>query len=343
MGRVTCHTRRTVMFAVTGVAIIMLFMASLILGPADIPASAVVRILAGDGSYNEGWRYIVAGYRLPQALTAMLCGGSLAVCGLMLQSILRNPLADPSLLGISSGAGLGVAVVMLWHGGSIVLGGMVSTGIVAVMTASFAGAMAVTCLMYVLSTLIRSTASLLIAGVMVGYLSSSAIVLLNYFASSDGIRAYLLWGMGNFSGISMDMMPYFALPVIICLIASALLVKPLSLVVLGDAYASNLGVNTTLLRNSVLVVTGALASIATSFCGPVSFIGLAVPHVARIILKTDSFSLLLPSVFLAGSAIALLCNVVSVGHGGGEIIPLNALTPIFGAPVIMYILLKKRQ
>lgn len=330
--------------------IVILFAVNLFVGAVDIPAVDVMSIIFGsdgaadaDSHIPASWRYIILQNRLPQALTAMLCGSSLAVSGLMLQTAFRNPLAGPSIFGINSGASLGVALVMLLLGGSITTGTFSLTGFVAILVAAFIGAMAVMALIMLFSTLVKSNIMLLIIGIMIGYITSSAISLLNFFATEEGVQSYMIWGLGNFGGVTMQQMPAFASVTIFGLIASLLLVKPLNALLLGDQYAENLGINIKRVRNSLLFVTGILTAISTAFCGPVAFIGLAVPHIARMILGTENHRRLLPATLLCGAATALLCNIACVLPGSRGIIPLNAVTPIMGAPVIIYVLLKQRS
>lgn len=318
-------------------------MANLLVGSVSIPASDVLRILMGEEAGKASWRFIIWQSRLPQALTALLCGASLAVCGLMLQTALKNPLAGPSILGIDAGASLGVALVMLAFGGSITTTAFSVSGFVSIMLGAFIGAMAIMALILFLSTMIRSSVMLLITGIMVGYIASSAISLLNFFATEEGVQSYLIWGLGNFGGVSMQQMPLFAIVVLIGLFLSVLLIKPLNALLLGERYAENLGVNTWRVRNYLLVITGLLTAITTAFCGPIAFIGLAVPHVARLILGTENHNSLLPVTILTGSAVALLCNLICVLPGENGIIPLNAVTPIIGAPVIIYVILNTKK
>ena len=319
------------------------FSLSLLVGAVRIPAGDVLHILLGEESKRVSWQYIVLESRLPQALTAMLCGSSLAVSGLMLQTTFRNPLAGPSVFGINSGAGLGVALVMLLLGGSLSVGSVSVSGFVAVLLAAFVGAMAVMALIFFFSTLVRNNVMLLITGIMIGYVSSSAIALLNFFATDEGVKSYMVWGMGSFGGVSMSYMPIFAAICFVGLGGSLLLVKPLNAWLLGEQYAENLGVNVRYVRNALLLITGLLTAITTAFCGPVAFIGLAVPHIARMLTQTDDHRLLLPATILAGAAIALLCNVICLLPGEHGIIPLNAVTPIMGAPVIIYVILRGRS
>ena len=312
------------------------------MGSVSIPVEDTFRILMGEEDVKASWRYIILDARLPQALTAILCGGALAASGLMLQTAFRNPLAGPSIFGINSGAGLGVALVMLFLGGSISAGSVSLSGFVAVLVAAFIGAMLVMMLIFFFSTIVRNHVMLLIIGIMIGYISNSAISLLNFFATDEGVRSYMVWGMGSFGGVSMKMMPVFASITILGLIGSLLLIKPLNALMLGDRYAENLGINIIKTRNWLLIVTGILTAITTAFCGPVAFIGLAVPHIARLLLTTDNHRSLLPATILMGGVIALLCNLITILPGENGVIPLNAVTPIMGAPVIIYVILKRK-
>lgn len=326
----------------TGV-ILLLFIANLLIGSVNIPPAEVWHILTGGESSKASWSFIVWEARLPQALTALLCGGALAVCGLMLQTAFKNPLAGPSILGINSGASLGVAFVMLLFGGSVTAGTFSLSGFLSVLAGAFIGAMAIMALILFFSTLIKSNVMLLITGIMIGYIASSAISLLNFFATAEGVQSYIIWGMGNFGGVSLQQMPAFASVTLLGLAGALMLIKPLNALLLGERYAENLGVNIRRVRNWLLVVTGLLTAITTAFCGPVAFIGLAVPHVARMLLGTSNHHSLLPVTILSGGAVALLCNLICILPGDAGIIPLNAVTPIIGAPVIIYVIVSQRK
>lgn len=321
-----------------GIAIVVLFALNLLVGAVDIPAIDVWSILTSHEAARPSWQYIVMESRLPGAITALLCGAALAASGLLLQTAFRNPLAGPSVFGINSGASLGVALVMLLMGGSVGAGAFTLTGFVAILVAAFAGAMLVMLLILGAATMVHNNVMLLIVGIMIGYISSSAISLLNFFATEQGVQSYMVWGLGNFGGVSSQQMPWFAGVTLLALVASLLYIKPLNALLLGEQYAENLGFNTLRVRNGLLLVTGILTAVTTAFCGPVSFIGLAVPHIARLILGTDNHQTLLPMTMLTGSAIALLCNIICVLPGDAGIIPLNAVTPLIGAPVIIYVI-----
>lgn len=330
-------------FVIITLAIIALFVVNIIYGAVKIPINSIIDIFCGSDDVNESWKYIIMQTRLPQALTAILCGGALAVSGLLLQTAFCNPLAGPSIFGINSGASLGVAFVMLLFGGSITAGAISLTGFLAVLIAAFVGAVAVMAVLLFFSNLVNNNVMLLITGIMIGYISSSAISLLNFFATEEGVHSYMIWGLGNFGGVSMAQMPLFASVTIIGLVCALLLIKHLNAVLLGEQYAENLGINTIKLRNCLLLVTGLLTAVTTAYCGPIAFIGLAVPHIARMLLKTDNHRYLIPGTILSGAAISLLCNIICVLPGANGIIPLNAVTPIMGAPVIIYVIIKGRH
>lgn len=334
--------RNILLFICLATSILLLFGLNLTTGSVQIPFADILDILCGRFIGKESWEYIILENRLPQTLTAILCGASLSVCGLMLQTAFRNPLAGPDVFGISSGAGLGVASVMLLLGGTVSTSIFTVSGFLAILTAAFVGAIAVTALILFLSTLVRNSVLLLIVGIMVGYVSSSAVSLLNFFASEEGVKSYMVWGMGNFGGVSMNHIPLFSILCLIGIIASFLLVKPLNILLLGPQYAESLGISTRQIRNILLVVVGLLTAITTAFCGPISFIGLAIPHIARLLFRTENHQILLPGTVLSGAVIALLCNFICYLPGESGIIPLNAVTPLIGAPVIIYVIIQRR-
>lgn len=320
-----------------------LFMAGLMTGSVSIPCSAVWRVLIGDKAVvSESWRFIILESRLPQMVTAMLSGACLATAGLMMQTVFRNPLAGPDVFGINGGAGLGVALVMLLAGGSVTLGTLGVTGNVAILAAAFAGAMAVMAIILFSSTLVRDGVMLLVIGIMVGYLSSSVVTLLNYSATEQGIRSFMLWGMGSLDGVTPSLLPLYVTITLAALVLSLLMVKPLNLLSLGDNYARNLGLNTRRARNYALLLTGLLTAVVTAYCGPIAFIGLAVPHIARLLTVTDDMRRLLPITMLTGAVVTMACHLLCFVPGEAGMLPLNAVTPLIGAPVIIYVIIRKR-
>ena len=321
--------------------ICLLLMLNLLVGSVSIPTHDVLAILFGQDVGKPSWQFIILQSRLPQALTALLCGAALSTSGLLLQTSFQNPLAGPSIFGINSGAALGVALVMLLLGGSVSTALFSVGGAWAVLLAAFVGAMAVTGIIFMFAQWVKSSVMLLIIGMMIGYLASSAIALLNFFATQEGVKSFTMWGMGNFGGVSLSQLPMFTGAVVVGLVGSVLLIKPLNALLLGETYARNLGVNVRAVRSWLLVITGWLTAFTTAYCGPVAFIGLAVPHLARLVMGTDNHLQLLPVTMTMGALIALLCQLVCVLPGSQGILPLNAVTPLIGAPVIIYIIWKR--
>ena len=325
-----------------GIILLLLILAltgaNLLFGSVNIPAEAVWHILTGNEVEKASWSFIVW-----EAITALLCGMALAASGLMLQTTFNNPLADPSILGISSGASLGVALVMLAGAGTITAGVFTLSGFLSVIIGAFIGSMLVMGIILFFSTLIKNSIMLLIIGIMIGYITSSAISLLNFFSTAEGVHSYMIWGMGNFGGVSLQQLPFFSLVTAAGLLITILLIKPLNALLLGTRYAENLGINIRRTRNLLLVATGLLTATTTAFCGPISFIGLAVPHIARLMLGTSNHNSLLPVTMLTGGAIALLCNFICILPGEAGIIPLNAVTPVIGAPIIIYVIVNQRK
>lgn len=292
---------------------------------------------------KASWSYIVMESRLPQAVTALLAGASLAVSGLLLQTTFHNPLAGPDVFGISSGASLAVALVMLAFGGNLSLGSYTFGGFLAILLGAFLGAMVVIFVILLISNWVRSNVILLIIGMMVGYLASSAISLLNFFSVAEGVKSYMIWGMGNFGNVSRGELGWLSALLLVCLALSVLFVKPLNGLLLGDAYASNLGFSVKRVRMGLLLLSGLQTAIVTAFCGPIAFLGLITPHVVRFLVSTDNHRQLLPLTMLMGAFIALLCNQICCLPGENGVLPLNAVTPLFGAPVIILVLLNRKS
>ncbi len=336
-----CKSRRMAMLLSIFVTV-SLFVANIFFGSVEIPFADVLDILVGGEPQRESWRVILLQSRLPQAVTALFCGMSLSAAGLMLQTLFNNPLAGPEVFGINSGAGLGVAVVMLLLQGTFVAGSMTVGGYIAVLSGAFIGAILTIGIILLFSTLLRGNIFLLIAGMSLSYLTSSIISLLNYFSTAEGVHSYLIWGMGNFGGVSAQQLPLFALLSVVALLLSLLMMKPLNALLLGNSYAANLGVKTKRVRALLLLLTGLLTAVVTAYCGPITFIGLAVPHVARLLLKTNNHRILLPMTILLGGATTLLCNIICQLPGESGLVPLGAVTPLLGAPVILYVVLKNR-
>lgn len=327
---------------VLSLALLALCIASLLCGSVPVPkAEAVDILLHGARPEQRAWGYIIWEMRVPQTITALLTGASLATAGLLLQTLFRNPLAGPSILGIDSGANLGVAIVMLLLGGTMTLGGMSLGGYLLVILAAVCGAGLVMMALISFSMRVRSHVMLLITGVMISYMTSSIISLLNYSATAQGVQAYMVWGMGNFSSVSSERLPLFATLCLLWLALAVLHIKPLNALLLGDQYATNLGYSIRPLRTRLLLITGLLTATTTAFCGPIAFLGLAVPHLTRLVTGTSNHRLLLPTNLLMGACLALTCSLLSNAPSNGSIIPINVITPCIGAPVVLWIILKR--
>ena len=338
----TSNLRFGISMAIIIAMLIMLIVANLLIGSVDIEPLAVWQIVTGRGHENHVWEIIILNTRMPMIATAALSGAALSVSGLLLQTAFNNPLAGPSILGVSTGASFGVAVVMLASGSALWLTQSVGT-YMTILIGALAGAALVLIVLLVFSTMVHSSTMLLIIGILVSYLTSSAVSLLNFFATEEGVHSYVIWGLGNFSGVTPSQLPFFAFFIIATLALSTTLVKPLNALLLGTRYAENLGVNTKQTRNSLLIITGILTAGVTAFCGPISFIGLVVPHIARLVLNTSNHNRLLPATMLAGATVALLCTLISVLPQQVGVIPINAITPIIGVPIIIYIIINRKN
>ena len=331
-------------FIVLFVSIAVLLVVNLLLGTVRIPVVEVCRILCGAND-NEVWTNIIFSSRLPQALTAIGAGAGLAVSGLQMQTVFRNPLAGPSVLGISNGSALGVAFVVLLSGrlGGVALSRLGYLGDAAMSVAAIVGALAVLSLILWISQKVKGNVTLLIIGVMIGYLANAIIGVLKFLSPEEDVKTFVVWGLGSFSRVSGDEMVLFIVIMCILLPLAFLLVKPMNLLMLGDRYAANLGLNIRRARRLVIISSGVLVAIVTAYCGPIMFIGLAVPHLARALFRTSDHRVLLPGTVLCGAALALLCNLIARMPGFEGALPVNSVTALVGAPVIAAVLFHRRQ
>lgn len=331
-------------FVILLIAIALLLIVNLLIGTVKIPIADVCRILGGGGD-NEIWTNIIFSSRLPQALTAIVAGAGLAVSGLQMQTVFRNPLAGPSVLGISNGSALGVAFVVLLSGriGGVALSRLGYLGDAAMSVAAIIGALAVLLLIMWVAQKVKGNVTLLIIGVMIGYLANAIIGVLKFLSPEDDVKAFVVWGLGSFSRVSGDEMVLFIVLMCILLPFAFLLVKPLNLMLLGDNYAANLGLNIKRARMLIIISSGVLVAIVTAYCGPIMFIGLAVPHLARAIFRTSDHRLLMPATALCGAALALLCNLIARMPGFEGALPVNSVTALVGAPVIAMVIFRRRK
>ncbi len=328
-----------------GALIILFFVLNLGLGSVSIPVADVVAALLGDEDISPIWRNIVLKSRVPQSLTALVAGAGLAAAGLQMQTVFRNPLAGPSVLGISNGASLGVAFVILLSGsiGGVALSRLGAVGEVTVTIAAIAGAMLVMALIAYVAQKVRGHVTLLIMGVMIGYIANAIIGVLKFFSVEEDIRAYVIWGLGSFSRVSGEQTSVFVVLMLCLLPLPFLLIKTMNLMLLGDAYARNLGLNIKRARLLVITSAGVLTAVVTAYCGPIVFLGLAVPHMCRALFKTADHAVLLPATILCGGALALVCNLIARMPGFEGALPVNSVTALVGAPVVIWVLFKRRR
>ena len=333
-------------FGILGIIIvgIILFILNLLVGSVTVPVDEIFKVLLDDNP-DKTLSVIIFNYRLPQALTALLAGAALAVAGLLMQTLFRNPLADPSMLGISSGASLGVGIVILLTGA--ISGTAVSSfgwwSTIGVSLAAFIGAVLVLFVMLAFSSRMKNMTTLIIIGLMIAYLAGSITDILKFFSLKEDIHAFVIWGMGSFSGVGTSKMPIFAISIIIGLVVTFFLSKNLNILLLGEMYAENLGLN--IRKNSVIIilVSGYLTAIVTAYCGPIAFVGLAMPHIARFLFKSSDHRLLIPATMLIGMDMALVCNLIARMPGFDGNLPVNAVTAFIGAPVVISVILKSRK
>ncbi len=318
---------------------------NLLLGTVKIPVKDVIDILLGNDVDNRIWTNIVMKSRLPQSLTAAMAGAGLAVSGLLMQTVFRNPLAGPSVLGISSGASLGVACVVLLSGsiGGVALSKLGVIGEVTITLSAIIGSLIIMGLIAFVAQKVKGNVTLLIMGVMIGYIANAIIGVLKFFSAEEDIRAYVIWGLGSFSRVSGGQTTVFIVLMLILLPIAFFLIKTLNLLLLGDSYARNLGLSIKRARLLVIGCSGVLVAVVTAYCGPIVFLGLAVPHICRGLFHTSNHATILPASLLGGASLALLCNLIARLPGFEGALPVNSVTALVGAPVVMWVLFNKRK
>lgn len=322
----------------------MLIFMNLYIGSVSIPFEVFLHFFDKDSPVEQlVWHHIIVESRIPQTVTAIFSGAALGLAGLQMQTLFRNPLAGPSILGISSGASLGVAIVTLGSGiGSVYLGRNLLEGI-GIHVAAFIGAFLVLAIVMLAAKKVRNNASLLIIGIMVGYAASSIIGLLNFMGQKGEVHAFVIWGLGSFSNVQNNQLILFTSLIVPAFILSILLMKPMNALLLGDAYAQNLGVNIKKVRWQLIILSGYLTAIITAYAGPIAFIGLATPHLARMIFKSSNHIQLIPAVILLGTLFALLCNLIAKLPFSQDTLPINVITSLFGAPLVIYLIVKRKE
>lgn len=338
--------RNALYFLFIVVSIIFLVMLNLTLGSISIPMSDIWKILIGTNDESQLiWQNIVWKSRFPQTITALIAGAGLSISGLQMQTVFRNPLAGPAELGISSGASLGVATIILLSGtiSGKALSRMGMAGEVAISFAAIVGAMGAMSIILIISQRVRGNVILLIMGVMIGYIATAIIGVLKFFSNDEDVRAYVIWGLGSFSKVSGQQIHTFVTIMLVLIPLSFLLIKTLNLMLLGDNYARNLGLNIKRARLAVITCSCVLTAIVTAYCGPIVFLGLAVPHLCRTLFSTSDHRVLVPAVTLTGAALALFCNLIARMPGFEGALPINSVTALIGAPIVISVLFGKRK
>jgi iron complex transport system permease protein len=330
---------------VLAVVLVSVFILSIALGSVNIPLTDVLTILIGGDPARASWRTIIIDFRLPKAITAVFAGAALAVSGLQMQTLFRNPLADPFVLGINSGASLGVALVVLSVGttGAAVLAGLGLIGDLSLTLAAVIGASLMLTLVLLVARRVTSVTTLLVLGLMFGYATGALVSLLMYFSIPERIQAFINWGYGSFGGVTWEQMMILAPVMLLGLSVSWATAKPLNAFLLGEDYARSMGVNVRYARIAIIAGSALLAGAVTAFCGPIGFLGVAVPHLCRALFRTSDHRLLIPACIMMGALCALSADLVARTPGNDVVLPLNAVTALLGAPVVGWVILRKRS
>jgi iron complex transport system permease protein len=328
---------------VLSILLLLCFFINLSLGSASIPIDDVFNALIGKSTSNENWQYIVQDYRLPKAITAILVGSGLGISGLLMQTLFRNPLAGPFVLGISSGASLGVALVILGAGffGASLTALLISKW--SIVIAASLGSFLVLLAVLIVSTRVRDTMAILIIGLMFGSITAAVVSVLSYFASADQLQQYIFWGFGSLGNLSWSELLIFFIIYCFGILLSLVSIKALNTLLLGENYAKSLGLNIKQSRLLIIIATSLLAGTTTAFAGPIAFIGLAIPHITRLIFNTSNHKVLLPAVFVLGAIVMLICDSIAQLPTSDYTLPINAITSLIGAPVVIWLLVRKRK
>ena len=338
--------RMTGMMSFLFFSLFILFFLELILGSVTIPHPEIIRILMGEGSSHESWVSIIYNFRLPKAVLGSCAGACLAVAGLLMQTLFRNPLAGPDVLGLSAGAGLGVALVVLstgTTGASSILGNMGFFGSIGIAIAASLGSGLVLLMILAVANKIQNTMTILILGLMFGYTANSFISILMNFALAERIQAYTIWSFGSFGGVTWDQIQVPVIFAISGLIFAIFLIKHLNALLLGDQYAQSMGLDISRTRNELFIITAVLSGVVTAFCGPIGFIGISVPHLCRGLFATANHGILIPACILLGACLALAADIIASVPGSPITLPLNAITSMIGAPVVIWVICSKSR
>ncbi|MFP5471110.1 MAG: FecCD family ABC transporter permease [Bacteroidia bacterium] len=331
------NKKHTTYFFILGILLVLLFVLELMIGSQQIPLNEIISSLVENNNTPEN--FIVKELRLSRAITSILAGAGLATSGLIMQSLFKNGLAGPYVLGISSGSGLGVALLLM---AGTALGINIDYSF-SVVIASSLGSMLVLVLILFISFRVRQAASLLIIGVMIGTFASAIISVLQFFTDLESLKKFVLWTMGSTTGTSLEQNLILTVFVLIGILIAAFLIKPLNTFLMGEEYAQSLGISIKSTRLLSILSVALLAGSITAYCGPIAFIGLAVPHIARNLFKTALHQILLPASIFLGSCLMLMCDIVAQVPGYDYVLPINAVTSLIGAPIVISVILKNRN
>ncbi len=333
----------TKQFIFLSIALMVIAFANVNFGSVSIPSKDILAILLGDTSIKESWEIIILNFRVPKAITAILVGSGLSISGLLMQTLFRNPLAGPFVLGISSGASLGVAILILGAGffGGMLSGLAMSNWSLAIAASLGAGLVLVAVMLA--ANKVRNTMSILIIGLMFGSLSAAFISVLSYFSEASKIQQYIFWGFGSLGNLSWEEIGVFVLIFSLGIIGILFVIKPLNSLLLGENYAKSLGINIKKSRNVILAITSLLTGVITAFAGPIAFIGLAVPHITKLVFRTSNHKVLVPAVAIVGAIILLICDMIAQLPTSEFTLPINAITSLFGAPIVIWLLIRKKK
>lgn len=333
----------TPIFILIGTVLLLCFITNISLGSVIIPWGDTISSLLGGAVEKESWRHIIIDYRLPKAITAIIVGSGLGISGILMQTLFRNPLAGPFVLGISSGASLGVALLIL---GSSSLGAVLSGIIVSkwgLVIASSLGSVLVLFAVMLVSIRVRDTMAILIIGLMFGSITAAIVSVLSYFAPAEQLQQYIFWGFGSLGNLSWNDIVIFATIFLVGVMLTLIIIKPLNTLLLGESYAKSMGLNIKISRFLIILATGILAGGITAFAGPIAFIGLAIPHLTRQLFHTSDHRILLPAIVLLGSIVMLICDTIAQLPASDYTLPINAITSLIGAPVVIWLLVRKRK
>ncbi|MBE0393146.1 iron ABC transporter permease [Flavobacterium sp. PL002] len=337
------NKRNSILFISLALAVVALFVVNISLGSVSIPLKEVFKSLTGTIASKESWQYIIVNYRLPKAITAVLVGMGLATSGLLMQTLFRNPLAGPYVLGLSSGASLGVAMIIL---GASFLPASIASFLLSsygIVLASSLGSFLVLLSVLMVSFRLKDTMAILIVGLMFGSLTSAIVNTLTYFSTAEELQKFTFWSLGSLGNLSWTSILILAIAVLTGLALSLLSIKSLDALLLGENYAKSMGLNYKKSRLIIILATSILAGSITAFAGPIAFIGLAVPHIAKLVFQTSNHTVLFWSTLLLGAIIMLICDSISQVPGHDFNLPINAVTSIFGAPIVIWLLVRKKK